>query len=710
MSGIYLRIVTTLLAFSLALQLASADTSTLKPPPSDETDVVMLLDASGSMRVTDPERLRDEGAKVIFQFLKAGDRLGIVQFDADARVIRDLSAFRDDERGLISDQIAQVDNSGMYTNIYEGIRQAKDLLDKSENKGGKVIVLLSDGKMDPDPDAGTAEDLTDRLFDSVLPELKKSGVKLYSLAFSKQADRDLLSKIALATDGVGIYAEQPSEIQSSFSDLFLAVKKPQVLPLRGRGFEVDAEVSEATFYIKNDSGSDVYLETPFGAQITRDSYPSGVTWYEGKQFEVITISAPEVGVWKILGLSNADGFATVLTNLKLVTDWPANVLAGSKRLLQVRLYDGKKPVVLPNMSDTAKFSFQVTPTDKVSEPIIREILNDNGEQGDEKAKDGIFSGMIHIEDPGLYKLSVIAKGPTFERQQFIPFRVKDRLVSLEVVAVESLGEKAGKSRDFLRVTLGSDAVGLKNIEVKLSAKTEDKRSFSLPIEQSEENSMRYEIPAAILPEDGTFLLEASLNALDKKKKPVFDKSQILKYVKVTKEDDEEVPELAVVLAHEEKEEEAPPPIIPYALLLTLINAGAGSFAFLTLKKSQGDIAVAAPKYEPGAELLAAIASLEQLAGQTEIAADDPRLIDATIPEPPDFSKGVVVSSSEDSDQDQEESGSVEPQADPADMDEGAQETTDQEGEQDATEAEPAADNEEPPAEEDLGLEEEDDDE
>ena len=40
-----------------------------KPPSSDETDVVLLLDASGSMRITDPERMRDDGVKVLFQFL-----------------------------------------------------------------------------------------------------------------------------------------------------------------------------------------------------------------------------------------------------------------------------------------------------------------------------------------------------------------------------------------------------------------------------------------------------------------------------------------------------------------------------------------------------------------------------------------------------------------------------------------------------------------
>ncbi|RMG44734.1 MAG: VWA domain-containing protein [Candidatus Dadabacteria bacterium] len=244
----------TALFLALPVCLVFAEQRELKSEGFDKVDAVLLLDSSGSMRITDPGRLRDEGAKLFIQFLKFGDRVGIVEFDREGRVIRPLTEFRQDILDSLGYDIGRVGNSGLYTDIYAGLQTARKVLEESPRKdANKIIVLLSDGKMDPDPKNGSAEKLTDKLLNDLLPELKAEGIKVHTLSFSDQADKDLLSQIAAATDGMNWFTPTADKIHESYAELFLVVKKPQIVPLTSKGFRIDPDIQEATFYINREN-------------------------------------------------------------------------------------------------------------------------------------------------------------------------------------------------------------------------------------------------------------------------------------------------------------------------------------------------------------------------------------------------------------------------------------------------------------------------
>ena len=71
------------------------------------------------------------------------------------------------------------------------------------------------------------------------------------------------------------------------------------------------------------------LLSPGGIKLTAGSNGEGVKWFRGSEFDVITIERPEPGQWEIQGLPKNEGFATVLTSLKLTTEWPAAMNAGA---------------------------------------------------------------------------------------------------------------------------------------------------------------------------------------------------------------------------------------------------------------------------------------------------------------------------------------------------------------------------------------------
>lgn len=636
----------------------------LKTESSEKIDAVLLLDASGSMLRTDPKRLREEGAKLFLQFLRPGDRIAIMQFDKESKLIRPFSDFTRDEASAIGADITKVGTQGVYTDLLAGVQSAGELLkqEKRPDAAG-IILLLSDGKMEPDPAVGQGPARTEILLDSALPALRSAGIKIHTLAFSDQADKDLLSQIAVATDGIGDYASDADKIHQSFAQLFLAVKKPQVLPLTSKGFSIDQDVQEATFYVNREPDAEVTLITPKGREVRGTQSDEGIKWFRGANFDVITIVSPQPGDWLLRGMIAADGFATVLTNLKLVSDWPSSITAGEPTLLQARLNEGEKPVVLKEMSGRTRYALQIIPTDKVAEPVIEDVLYDDGTHGDKIAGDGIFSYRVTLSDPGDYRVWIVAKGPTFDRRQQIPFKVKPPLVSLRVVHSEesqdagsvasevgapSAGHEShseaeqqdtpandtnshpkessgkpvinGRVGDLIVVELSPEAAGFRNIEIKLTGVDTDKRRYNLPVEKDPSDPLRYEMAASILPHTGKYDLRAELKAESKKRGVIQEESSLLKYYR-PKGAGEEREDLLVISVKDEPE--IPPTGIPQGLLVLVINLLAGGALAMQIKRSQGSTKFTLPEFISAEPAIAALSALKTRSELNDVDLNDP---------------------------------------------------------------------------------------
>ncbi|MEZ4754379.1 MAG: VWA domain-containing protein [Bdellovibrionota bacterium] len=627
-----------------------ADKRDLDPKSSESLDAILVLDASGSMRITDPARLRDEGAKLFLQFLKPGDRLGIIEFSDKAKVIRPLSDFDRGASDVTGAEIAKAGNSGLYTDLFSGIQAAAEMLkSKGRQEANQVIILLSDGKMDPEPSKGSPYMRSLELKNNYLPDLKSKSIKIHTLSFSDRADKDLLAEIALATDGVNWFTPDAETIHESFADLFLVVKKPQVLPLTSKGFRIDPDIKEATFYINREGDEEISLVRPSGGEVTPKSKVEDVQWYRSNKFDIITVHKPEAGSWQLVGLPKNSGYATVITNLRLTTDWPSSVYAGYNNILQARLYDNEKAIDLPTMTSEIRYAFQITPTDKISEPIIRETLHDDGKHGDKIAKDGVFASTVLLNDPGEYKLKIVASGPTFERYLHIPFRVKPRRISVEIVAVlvgdaghgghssgsghedqghagaghtatDSHGDSS--THDYIRILLSPEVASFKKVKISLIAIDEKKKRYNIPVKKAED-SLRYEAPASVLPKDGKYILQAFLEAEGKRKTRVNDQSLIVEYTKHTAKIDEhqeEVLELA-------KEPEGPPPPespLIYIILVTLANLGVGAYGVMQISKNQSNVETGGEvKFADVGQYNQALEGLSAKLLQEEVDLNDP---------------------------------------------------------------------------------------
>jgi uncharacterized protein (TIGR03503 family) len=615
-------------------------------------DAILVVDSSGSMLLTDPQRLRDEGAKLFIQSMKAGDKLGLIEFSDSAKVIHELSEYKPEQDKKIAEEIAKIENDGIYTDLLSGIKLSQEIFKKNPTSDREqIIILFSDGKMDPDPSKATPQTQNAELFNNVLPELKAAGIKVHTLALSEKADKDLLAQIAASTEGISIYASDATLIHQAFTNLFLAVKKPQVLPLTSKGFKIDSDIQEATFYINREPGDqEIIIMAPSGKRYSQGLTDVSVKWFRSPQFDVITILNPEAGNWKIDGMKSQDGFATLLTNLKLVTDWPASISADEDKLLQARLYEDDKPVVLHGMSNALEYAFQVVPTDKISEPIIKEFLKDDGKDGDKIANDGIFSKYVKIMDPGQYTLKVVAHSPTFDRYQHLPFQVKERLISLSVEnhtphkAAEahheegaevkkeegnkeeegSHEEPAGPEDEYFTAKLSTEAGEMKKLEVKLLAIDKERNRFVIDMVPSEELNV-YEVSTNMLPAAGLYEVEAGITGIAKTKKLLKASSQRLKYL--SKKEGAEVKIVAVPkegkTPEAAKELPSEPSFLLFVGLATLWNILVGAVAFSMFKKASSGPSIILPVFEDLALTQNSLKTLKDKLTVSEVDLNDP---------------------------------------------------------------------------------------
>lgn len=176
---------------------------------SDERDIVLVLDVSGSMAGTPLEETKKAATKFISTILKEDASIGIVTYDSSARVLSD---FCMDEEKLTN--IVSGISSGGSTNIDDGLTKAHELLEYS-NAEKKIIVLMSDGE----PNAGKVGDSLISFAD----DIKNTGTYIYTLGFfsslsgSKSSAQTLMEK--LASDGCHYEVADADDLVFFFGDI-----------------------------------------------------------------------------------------------------------------------------------------------------------------------------------------------------------------------------------------------------------------------------------------------------------------------------------------------------------------------------------------------------------------------------------------------------------------------------------------------------------
>lgn len=490
-------------------------------------DAILVIDSSTSMLRTDPQRLRDQGAKLLLRFLSEGDRVAVVQFDRSAKVVSPFVTVTPGELERLDGLISGIVADGGFTDIAAGLEEALRLFKEGGRSDTvKAVILLSDGKMDPHPSRGQPAELTEKVRAEQLPGYRAGQITLYTLSLSGESDKELLENFAKEAGGQYWFAPDATTIHRKFSELFLSIKKPQVLPLEGAGFEIDSGIQEATFYVNKQDGQNVVIVDPRGTEIDSTHIPPNVKWFSGALFDVVTVRQPMPGRWAVKGIENPEGFASLLSDLKLQVRWPNPTLKiGDTVAVYSRLTNGGEPVSTPGFDEIVFFTYKIVSSGS-GQVIASGSMSDDGEHGDEKAKDGIYSAKIKLDHEGEYQGLFAATSPTFTRQQRVPFSVSASLISMRVAK----GDEFTGAKTRFEVILSEGAKLLKKPKLQLIAtrKGEDQK-IGVMIAKDKLSEESYEVPLEKL-KHGEYSLYARITGFDPKaKKEVSAASETLEY-------------------------------------------------------------------------------------------------------------------------------------------------------------------------------------
>lgn len=175
---------------------------------SDERDIALVLDVSGSMGGTPMNETKNASEKFINTVLKEDSSIGVVTYDNTSMCIAD---FCMNERYLKN--AIQNLNSGGGTNMEAGLSQAYSML-QSSNAKKKIIVLMSDGE----PNEGKTGDELIEFAETI----KNEGIYIYTLSFfsnshDKTSPQALLENIA--SEGCHFEVENADDLIFFFGDI-----------------------------------------------------------------------------------------------------------------------------------------------------------------------------------------------------------------------------------------------------------------------------------------------------------------------------------------------------------------------------------------------------------------------------------------------------------------------------------------------------------
>ena len=181
------------------------------------TDIILLIDNSGSMRQNDPAFLLKDAVTKFFAELPADTRAGVVIFDQKVSYPVPLAPVDAAVQSAVKESLTKVDYRGQYTNIPAGMERAIYELKSAARKDAiKVVVFMTDGIVDtgnPAVDAEKAKWLREEL----ATDAADNGIRIFGIAFTENADFFLIQSLAKKTSGDYIRALKAEDLNGAFA-------------------------------------------------------------------------------------------------------------------------------------------------------------------------------------------------------------------------------------------------------------------------------------------------------------------------------------------------------------------------------------------------------------------------------------------------------------------------------------------------------------
>lgn len=205
-----------------SLILMEQDTAVDIPPK----DIMLVLDNSGSMKKNDPQFLGKQAALTFINGMDAATRVGVIVFDESVRMEMPLTQVDEANRQQLMGSLDKIDYRGQWTESPAAIERAiYELKNNARDDVRKFILFLTDGMVDTGDPARDIEQAR-WLKGELAADAAKSGIRVFGIAYTENADFHLIQSIAQTTDGEYYRAMAPEDLQKTFQQIKSIMNTP----------------------------------------------------------------------------------------------------------------------------------------------------------------------------------------------------------------------------------------------------------------------------------------------------------------------------------------------------------------------------------------------------------------------------------------------------------------------------------------------------
>ena len=339
---------------------------------SPHSTLVLLVDASGSMRDRDPQCIRAEAANLLLSVLPDGDRISVGLFgDAIAAQGVGPEVLSAGSRLKLNHGLSGCAAGDASTDVGAALMYAARVVQAMAAADRKAfpphVVLLTDGHNQPPAGADS-----DPLAAASL--LKDLGVAVHTLGLGAGADGKLLGALATTTGGQAVYTASPEDLVSGFLSVarvlahrWLLVDQPISGPV---SFEVPGWVTQWRAVFIPDSTGAITVGNVKQATLFSSSY----SVFESQQVSpILRVNTTATGRFILDGAGSLVFGATLPKRVPESAYFPCRVRALWRR------------------RDSRSVSGVLVETTVTADPS-GDVLYDDAQHEDELAGDGVWGG------------------------------------------------------------------------------------------------------------------------------------------------------------------------------------------------------------------------------------------------------------------------------------------------------------------------------
>ncbi len=384
-------------------------------------DIVFALDASGSMRYSDPSGIALDAVNLFLDLCDDSCGIGYAVYTHKIKETGEVTKTSNTKKiSALRKKIKSIEYDPYgHTDIALGLTRAEKILKDNKNKDvnrKKAIVLLSDGNTDL-PSYARSLSESKKEMEKTLSSLSKEGIPVYAIGLNSNGslDKKEVQNIAKKTNGKTYDARSSDQLTEIATDIF-----SDIYNIKGKSLSI--RKGKVSINIKNDSI--FYVNIIIRTKLTRKEMSPVLTNPKGKKvsldknddvtvttagsYTMIKLIYPEAGNWT-LTLKKATNDNCSIKQLDFYSVYikqtiPETVGTGRTVRITATLNDPKGVVKDDKLLKTISMKSTVKSTGADENVDLT------------KNADGTYTGEFVPRTPGDYKIITKADSDKFKKQ------------------------------------------------------------------------------------------------------------------------------------------------------------------------------------------------------------------------------------------------------------------------------------------------------